>query len=75
MRQKLKVSVSKQPQMTGVITCRSRTIRERFLSLLFGDKKRVTILIPGDNVDELAICEMEKGEEANGKGEIATGCV
>lgn len=66
MRKKLKVSVSKQPQTTGVVTCRNRTIRERFLSLLFGDRKRVTILIPGDNVDEVAICEAEKGGGANG---------
>ena len=61
MKKKLKVSVSKQPQTAGVVTCRNRTIRERLLSLLFGDRKRVTILIPGDNVDEVAICESEKG--------------
>lgn len=66
MRQKLKVSVSKDPQSSGVVTCRSKSIREKFLSLLFGDKKRVTILIPGDRVDELAICETEKGGEVNG---------
>ena len=66
MRQKLKVSVSKDPQSSGVVTCKSKSIREKFLSLLFGDKKRVTILIPGDRVDELAICETEKGGEVNG---------
>lgn len=66
MKQKLKVSVSKQPQTTGVVTCKSRTIREKFLAFLFGDKKRITILIPGDSVDELAICDAEKGGEVNG---------
>ena len=66
MRRKLKVSVSKGPQTAGVVACRNRTIRERFLSLLFGDRKRVTILIPGDDVAEVAICETEKGGEANG---------
>ena len=66
MRQKLKVSVSKDPQSSGVVTCKSKSIREKFLSLLFGDKKRVTILIPGDRVDELAICETEKEGEVNG---------
>ena len=44
MRQKLKVSVSKDPQIAGVVTCRNRTIRERFLSLLFGDRKRMRII-------------------------------
>lgn len=66
MKKKLKVSVSKQPQTAGVVTCRSRSIRERLLSFLFGDRKHVTILIPGDNVDEVAICEAGKGGEADG---------
>ncbi len=66
MKQKLKVSVSRKPQTTGVVTCRSRGIRERILAFLFGDKKRITILIPGDNVDEVAICEADKGGEVNG---------
>lgn len=66
MRQKLKVSVSKNPQTSGVVTCRSKSIREKILAFLFGDKKRITILIPGDSVDELAISETRKGGEANG---------
>lgn len=68
MKQKLKVSVSKNPQTSGVVTCRSRSIREKFLALLFGDKKRITILIPGDNVEELAICESENGGTENVQG-------
>lgn len=70
MRQKLKVSVSKEPQTSSVVTCQSRSIREKFLSFLFGDKKKITILIPGDSVDELAICETEKGGEVNGKATV-----
>ena len=62
MKQKLKVSVSKSPRIDGVVTCRSRSVRERFLSLLFGDKRRITILIPGDCVREVAICDAEGGE-------------
>ena len=62
MKQKLKVSVSKNPRIDGVVTCRSRSVRERFLSLLFGDKRRITILIPGDCVREVAICDAEGGE-------------
>jgi len=67
MKHKLKVSVSKQPQTAGVVTCKSLSIREKFLALLFGDKRRITILIPGDSVDELAICETEEGGKANGQ--------
>lgn len=61
MKHNLKISVSKAPQTGGVVTCRSVNIRERFLRFLFGSKQRVTILIPGDSVDEVAICESGKG--------------
>ena len=65
MKQKLKVSVSKEPQTTGFVTCRNRGIREKLLMLLFGEKKRVTVLIPGDSVQELAICEVRDGGKEN----------
>ena len=61
MKHNLKISVSKVPQTGGVITCRNVTIRERFLRLLFGRKQKVTILIPGDSLDEVSICESEGG--------------
>jgi hypothetical protein len=57
MRHKLRISVSKKPPDGGVVTCRTYDVRERFLRVLFGDKRRVTVLIPGDSVDEIAICE------------------
>ena len=68
MRHSLKVSVSKEPQIGGVVTCRNIGIREKLLRFFFGAKRRVTILIPGDSVEELAICDMakeggEKGHE------------
>lgn len=61
MKHNLKISVSKAPQTGGVVTCRSVGIRERFLRFLFGSKQRITILIPGDSVDEVSICETGKG--------------
>ena len=66
MKHKVKVSVSKDPQNGGILTCRNLTVRERLLRFLFGDKRRVTVLIPGDSVGEIAICETEKGGEADG---------
>lgn len=65
MEHKLKVSVSKKPQTGGIVTCRTVSIRERFMRCLFGDKRRVTVLIPGDSVGEIAICETMKGEDAD----------
>ncbi|WP_313121116.1 hypothetical protein [Proteiniclasticum ruminis] len=61
MKHNLKISVSKMPQTGGIVTCRNVTVRERILRFLLGDKQRVTILIPGDSVEELAICETRKG--------------
>lgn len=66
MRQKLKISVSKEPQTGGIVTCRNITVRERVLRFLFGKKRRVTVLIPGDSIGEIAICETEKGGNVNG---------
>ena len=62
MKHKLKISVSKQPQTGGIVTCcRNLTVRERLLRFLLGDKRRVTVLIPGDSVGEIAICETKEG--------------
>ena len=66
MKHKVKISVSKDPQSGGILTCKNLTVRDRLLRFLFGDKRRVTVLIPGDSVGEIAICETEKGGEADG---------
>ena len=61
MKHNLKISVSQEPQIGGVVTCRSVGITEHFLRFLFGSKQCITILIPGDSVDEVVICESVKG--------------
>ncbi len=68
MKHNLKISVSKEPQTGGIVSCRSVTLREMFMRHLFGEKKRVTVLIPGDSVEEIAICETKKGENGNDEG-------
>lgn len=57
----LKISVSKSPQTGGVVACRNVNVRERFLRFFFGRKQKVTILIPGDSISEVTICESEGG--------------
>lgn len=61
MRHNLKISVSKKPKEEGVVSCRNVTVRERLLSFFLGDKKRLTVIIPGDTVSELAIAEIKEG--------------
>ena len=52
MKHNLKISVSKTPQSGGIVSCRN---------FLLGDKQKLTILVPGDTVQELAISEIKEG--------------
>lgn len=61
MKHNLKIVVSKKPKKNGVIRCRNVTVRERLLHFLLGDKQRLTIIVPGDTVSELAIAEIKEG--------------
>ena len=61
MKHNLKISVSKQPKADGVIACRTIGVRERLLRFLFGEKHKITILVPGDTVEEVAIYEVKEG--------------
>ena len=68
MKHSLKINVSDEGT-TGLVRCKKISIREKFLKLLFGEIRRVTVIIPGDVVSELSITEIEKGGE-NVKNEI-----
>lgn len=57
VKHNLHVSVSKAPQTDSLVTCRNVSIREKLLRFLFGKKQRVTVLIPGDTIEELSISE------------------
>lgn len=71
LKRRVKISVSGAPETTGAVACRTLSIREGILRRLLGEKRKVTVLIPGDGVEEIAICEAEKGEDDNGKKENA----
>lgn len=62
MKHMLRISVSKEPKDGGIVGCRQVTVRERLLRLLLGDKRRLTVIVPGDSVKALSIVE-EGGEE------------
>lgn len=61
MKHILKISVSKEPQDGGIVGCRHITVREKLLRILLGDKRRLTVIVPGDSVKALSIVE-EGGE-------------
>lgn len=62
MKHTLKISVSKKPRADSIVNFHSVSVREKFLRLLFGMPCKMTILVPGDSVEELSIHEV--GEEA-----------
>ncbi len=62
MKHTLKISVSKKPVSGGIVSCKQVSIRERLLWLLLGDRQRLTVIVPGDSVKEVAIKEIDEGE-------------
>ena len=62
MAHNLKISVSKEAKNGGIVACRNLTVRERILRFLLGEKVKLTILVPGDSVQEIAITEVMGGE-------------
>lgn len=70
MEHTLKISVSKKPASGGIVSCRHISVRERFLRFLLGEKRRLTIIVPGDSVRELAVSEVMEGGNVHGKSEV-----
>lgn len=64
MKHSLKIIVSKKPINGGIVACRQVNVRERLLRFLLGDKQKLTVIVPGDSVEEVAIKEIEAGNDA-----------
>ncbi len=64
MKHNLHISVSDKPQRSGMVSYKTVTLRERFLRMLFGKKQKITILVPGDTIEELAITKIQEGGRA-----------
>lgn len=63
MRHKLKIKVSKERSNGGVLACRQVTVREKLLRFLLGSPVKLTVLVPGDSVDEVAIKEVTDSDD------------
>ena len=46
------------PGSGGIVWCKTVPLRERLLRRLFGEMRRVTIIVPGGNVEELSVKEL-----------------
>lgn len=58
MKHNLKISIAQGPESGGIVRCKTVSLRERVLRRLFGDMRRVTIIVPGDSVEELSVREV-----------------
>ena len=65
MKHALNITVSKKPVNGGIVACRKVSVRERLLRFLLGVPQKLTVIVPGDTVDEIAISEVSKGGETN----------
>lgn len=63
MRHKLKIKVSKERSNGGVLACRQVTVREKLLRFLLGSPVKLTVLVPGNSVDEVAIKEVTDSDD------------
>ena len=62
MKHTLNITVSKERQNSGIMACRQLTLRERLLRFLLGAPVKLTVIVPGDSVDEVAIFENGRGK-------------
>ena len=65
MKHNLTISVSKDPRRGGVVQCRRVSIREKFLTWMFGRVQKVMILVPGNSVSTVTITEVQEGGKVN----------
>ncbi len=61
MADKLKITVSKRDMDADIAACKTVSLRERLLCRLFGYKRRVMVIIPGDRVAQVAIEQIPEG--------------
>lgn len=50
MKHNLKICIASGPETGGIVRCETVRPRERVPRRLFGDTRRVTIIVPGDSV-------------------------
>lgn len=63
MKHRLSIKVSKNKTNGGVVACRQATVRGRLMRFLLGSPVKLTVLVPGDSVEELVIKEAADGDD------------
>ena len=65
MKHSLTIKILKKRTNDGVLNCRHVTVRERLLRFLFGRPVKLTVLVAGDTVDEVAIREAADNDDVS----------
>lgn len=64
MNHALQITIGKKPRNTGIVSCHRVSIRERLLRMLLGEPIKLTVIVPGNSVEEIGIKEIcERGEK------------
>jgi hypothetical protein len=70
MKHNMRIKVAKHQSNNKLLNFKNISIREKFMRLLFGSKRDVMVLVPGDSVKEVEIHEIKEGEKENEQNEI-----
>lgn len=58
MKHNLEISLGREPDSGGIVRYKTVSMRERVLRCLFGDTRRITVIVPGGSVRALSVQEM-----------------
>ena len=72
MHHTMQISVSKKPK-NSVAIVRRLTGREKLMRRLFGGMLQMTVIVPGDTVEEVSITEKKEGDESDEQDNQAQG--
>lgn len=67
MNHTLQITVDNKNRNRGIVTCRSVSVRERLLRFLLGSPIKLTVIVPGDSVEEIGIKEISERSEKYGR--------
>jgi hypothetical protein len=60
MRNALRIKVSQKMDSGGIVSCREKSIRKWLLNKLFGQSEKITILVPGCDVAEVQLIDLDQ---------------
>ena len=68
MKHRLKINVANRFPKEGIVAWKKKKVRRGLLKKLFGtDADKVTIIIPGDSVKDVTVCEVNEGGTTDAK--------